>query len=121
MLVRDTSGVGENGVGWGIRQRRKLFMGARKGLTLERRVRQFLWPGTTISQCILDRLPSAPINFSREVFFFMKTTEEDRVVHYHDGSWWFWMETYSDRVGPYPTREVAVEALMTYIEEKLGE
>jgi len=41
-------------------------------------------------------------------------------VHYHEGAWWFWTETWSDREGPYPTEQMARDGLNWYCENILG-
>lgn len=38
-------------------------------------------------------------------------------VHEHEGQWYFWDETWADRVGPFSDREDAVDALADYCEE----
>ena len=38
-----------------------------------------------------------------------------KAVHIHrDGSWWFWIETWSDEEGPYKSREEAEEKCKEY-------
>jgi len=41
-------------------------------------------------------------------------------VHEHDDKWYFWDETWSQRVGPYDTKAKAAEALVRYCETELG-
>jgi len=48
------------------------------------------------------------------------TAAESDPIHYYKGFWWFWNETWSDRLGPYFTRRAATNALHTYVEEVLG-
>lgn len=36
------------------------------------------------------------------------------VTHQHEGKWWFWNETWSDRYGPYESKEEASKALFEY-------
>ena len=38
-------------------------------------------------------------------------------VHEHEGQWYFWDETWADRVGPFDTREDASDALADYCEQ----
>jgi hypothetical protein len=37
-----------------------------------------------------------------------------------DGKWWFWIETWADRIGPYETKEQAESELTRYCQEVLG-
>lgn len=43
------------------------------------------------------------------------------IVHWRDGQWYFWNETWADEYGPYPTRIEAVKALKEYCKVVLGE
>ena len=38
-------------------------------------------------------------------------------VHFYEGEWWFWNETWSDVIGPYPTEKVARETMKLYAEQ----
>lgn len=42
-------------------------------------------------------------------------------LHIHEGKWWFWDETWSERHGPYLTRTGAKHALDKYCREVLGQ
>ena len=42
--------------------------------------------------------------------------ETPNPVHQYEGKWWFWDETWADRVGPYETEDIAHRAMMTYAE-----
>lgn len=42
-------------------------------------------------------------------------------IHFDNGKWWFWDETWSDRLGPFDTEEQTKEALRQYCEEVLGD
>ena len=42
-------------------------------------------------------------------------------IHQENGQWYFWDETWSDRVGPYETEEKVREALKRYCKEYLGQ
>lgn len=35
-------------------------------------------------------------------------------VHEENGQWYFWDETWADRYGPYPTREIAEQKCTEY-------
>jgi len=37
-----------------------------------------------------------------------------------DGKWWFWNETWSDKYGPYESKERVAKALYTYCIYELG-
>ena len=37
------------------------------------------------------------------------------IVHEHEGKWWFWNETWSDRHGPFDTRRNARIMLAYYL------
>lgn len=37
-----------------------------------------------------------------------------KAVHQHDGKWWFWDETWADRLGPYPSYAIAAAAMWCY-------
>ena len=41
-------------------------------------------------------------------------------VHEHDCKWWFWDEIWTDRIGPYDTKEEAIAACKRYAKEVLG-
>jgi len=41
-------------------------------------------------------------------------------IHCYDEKWWFWDETWSDRMGPFDTEEQTEEALRQYCKEKLS-
>lgn len=41
----------------------------------------------------------------------------DSPVHEHEGQWYFWDETWADRLGPFDTREDASDALADYCEQ----
>ena len=43
------------------------------------------------------------------------------IVHQHDGQWYFWEETYSQRIGPYSTEIAANKALDHYCDVVLGQ
>lgn len=38
-------------------------------------------------------------------------------VHCENGKWFFWDETWADRVGPYLTEKLARDALADYIKD----
>lgn len=40
-------------------------------------------------------------------------------IHEDDGKWYFWDETWSDRLGPYNTKEIAEKAMQQYVQEYL--
>ena len=42
------------------------------------------------------------------------------VVHKEDGRWWFWDETWSERIGPFKYKSDALRAARKYCEEVLG-
>jgi hypothetical protein len=42
-------------------------------------------------------------------------------LHMHEGKWWFWDETWSERHGPYLTRTGAKHELELYCREVLGQ
>jgi NTP pyrophosphatase (non-canonical NTP hydrolase) len=42
---------------------------------------------------------------------------DDSPVHEYKDKWYFWDETWADRVGPFDTRDEAVDALASYCEE----
>jgi len=44
----------------------------------------------------------------------------DPVEQDADGKWWFWNEVWSDRYGPYETKEAVAKALYTYCKYELG-
>lgn len=37
-----------------------------------------------------------------------------------DGKWWFWNETWSDKYGPYDSKNAVAKALYTYCIYELG-
>ena len=41
-------------------------------------------------------------------------------VHEHNDKWYFWNETWSNRIGPYNTKTEATKALTKYCETELG-
>ena len=41
-------------------------------------------------------------------------------VHKCDGKWYFWLETWNNKIGPYNTKEEAKEALTRYCKVELG-
>ncbi len=41
-------------------------------------------------------------------------------IHEEDGKWYFWIETWHDRYGPYETKEEAEANLRRYCKEVLG-
>lgn len=43
----------------------------------------------------------------------------DDPVHRHNGKWWFWDETWADRVGPFETEGDADKAFNRYCREEL--
>ena len=43
------------------------------------------------------------------------------IVHQHEGQWYFWEETYSQRIGPYSTEIAANKALDHYCDVVLGQ
>ena len=45
------------------------------------------------------------------------TCVQGGIVHEHEGKWWFWNETWSDRLGPFDTRREARVALWDYLQE----
>lgn len=38
----------------------------------------------------------------------------DNPVHFDDGNWWFWNETWTDRYGPYETEQEAIKMCKDY-------
>lgn len=50
----------------------------------------------------------------------MATSCESDPVHEYEGKWWFWEETWSDRMGPYDSEEQARTELARYCKEVLG-
>lgn len=50
-----------------------------------------------------------------------KVTALNDPVHFHEDSWYFWNETWSDREGPYPTEQAARDALDWYCRYILGD
>jgi len=40
-------------------------------------------------------------------------------IHFYEGKWWFWDETWSDRVGPYDTEAEAKQKIKEYTENYL--
>lgn len=42
-------------------------------------------------------------------------------VHFDNGKWWFWDETWTDRLGPWDTEKIARGMLDTYIRTELGD
>lgn len=41
-------------------------------------------------------------------------------VHHDDEGWWFWIETWADRRGPFETEAQARAELGRYVKEELG-
>ena len=41
-------------------------------------------------------------------------------VHEHNGKWYFWDESWSNRIGPYESEEEAARKLEQYCEQVLG-
>lgn len=54
----------------------------------------------------------------------IKNKREDRVsenpVHYRDGAWYFWDETWSNEYGPFARASAAHEAIERYARLVLG-
>lgn len=46
--------------------------------------------------------------------------QHPEIVHEHEGKWYFWIETWADRNGPYDTREECQKELDRYCKEVLG-
>lgn len=46
-----------------------------------------------------------------------KTLEVNSPVHEHEGKWYFWDETWGNRLGPYDTRDEAADLLADYCAE----
>ena len=38
------------------------------------------------------------------------------VLHKHEGSWWFWDEAWSERMGPYDSEDEARKAMNKYVD-----
>lgn len=43
----------------------------------------------------------------------------DNPIHFEDGKWWFWDETWADRHGPFESEAAAEAALRAYVVEYL--
>jgi hypothetical protein len=42
-------------------------------------------------------------------------------VHFDNGKWWFWDETWANKMGPFDTETEAREAIQQYCKEVLGQ
>lgn len=48
---------------------------------------------------------------------FQMPSVEREYIHERDGKFYFWDETESEELGPYPTAEVAIQALNAYVKK----
>jgi len=55
----------------------------------------------------------------KKMYVHRADTDSDP-VHRDGGKWYFWIETWADRYGPYSTENEARKALKTYIQRFLG-
>ena len=43
-----------------------------------------------------------------------------KIIHQHNGKWYFWYETWTDRSGPYDSKEKAEKMFWKYINQELA-
>lgn len=48
------------------------------------------------------------------------TLPPDPVEQDEDGKWWFWLETWADKIGPFESKEEVAETLKNYCFNELG-